>query len=380
MKIATMRTACLLNNVRINNCRNIAIKNSNTNNGIVNQMISRHLSVGVDPKAVKIPILLEETKIEMYKKYKHDPVNWSIQSLSNHYGTSLERTRAVIFLMQKRDEEIAKITKLPVGTDIPIEWLELYQFYDSTLPAPTDEVLSTKFKIDIKQIPNILKAMTEHCSKLANVDTNDKFSRGILARLKEDGVDTNFRETATDTSAMGKPYFPELFGDDEEELEAAKKSLLKRIEKETKASLKKPLDVDDLLKNSAESTVKESFPYDRNSDNISRWKFAYLDLSKVIDDKNFSSSNKLKGNVNENKKLITIVRTRKGNLRTATPLEEAYRSWAPKGHVSEVAMNFSKHKLSKYFDYDKDEQLAKNKVINKLERYKNIKKSQTAAK
>jgi hypothetical protein len=51
----------------------------------------------------------------MYKKYKHDPINWSIQNLSNHYGTSLERTRAVLFLMQKRDEEIAKITKLPIG-------------------------------------------------------------------------------------------------------------------------------------------------------------------------------------------------------------------------------------------------------------------------
>jgi len=378
MKIATMRrTACLLNNIKLYN--NVSIKKSNINNMVNQIIISRHMSVGVDPKTVKIPLLLEETKIEMYKKYKHDPINWSIQNLSNHYGTSIERTRAVLFLMQKRDEEIAKITKLPIGTEIPKEWLELYQFYDSTLPPPTNEFLSKKFKLDINQIPNILKAMTEHCNKLANVDTNDKFTRGILARLKEDGVDTNFRETVTETSAMGKPYFPELFGDDEEELEAAKKRLLKRIEKETKASLKKPLDVDDLLKDSAESSVKESFPYERNIDNISRWKFAYLDLSKVIDEKELIGNSKLKGNVNENKKLVTIVRTRKGNLRTATPLEEAYRSWAPKGHISEVAMHFSKHKLEKYFDFDKDELLAKTKVINKLERYKNI-KSQNAAK
>jgi hypothetical protein len=82
----------------------------------------------------------------------------------------------------------------------------------------------------IENLYEIIKYFREtSCNKLANVDTNDKFTRGILARLKEDGVDTNFRETVTETSAMGKPYFPELFGDDEEELEAAKKRLLKRI-------------------------------------------------------------------------------------------------------------------------------------------------------
>lgn len=340
---------------------------------------SRSMSGGVDPSLVKIPLLLEETKVEMYKKHKHDPINWSIDKLSNHYRTSLERTRAVIFLMQKRDEEIAKITKLPVGTDVPKEWLELYQYYDSTIPSPSNDDLAKKFSIDINKVPVILAAMVEHCRKLENVDAGDKFSRGILARLKEEGVDTNFRETATDNSAKSIPYFPELFGDDEEELQAAKKKLLQRVERETRASLKKPLDVDDLLVNSVQSSIAESFPQDITNNTINRWKFAYLDLSKVTDDKD-KNTNKLKGNVNEHKKVVTVVRTRQGAIRTATPLEEAYRSWAPKGHISEVAMEFSKAKLSKYVDYDKDDKLAAEKKAKKLERYKAIKKSAAASK
>lgn len=346
--------------------------------GINNVVTRRNMSAGVDPAAIKLPLLLEETKLEMYKKYKDDPINWSIEKLSNHYHTSLERTRAVIYLMQKRDEEISKVTKLPIGADVPMVWLELYKFYDSTLPSPSNETLAQKFKIDIKEVPTILAAMTEHCRKLENVDVTDKFSRGILARLKQEGANINFRETATENSAKSAPYFPELFGDDEEELEAAKNRLLKRVERETRASLKKPLDVDDLLVNTIEPSTMQSFPQDNNDDNnINRWKFAFLDLSKVIDDKEKKTS-RLQGNVNENKKLVTVVRTRKGAIRTATPLEEAYRSWAPKGHISEVAMKFSQQKLSKYNDYDNDEQEAKDKKAKKLQRYKDIKKSQTA--
>jgi len=379
MNKAIMMNACLrLCNYSRGIISNGMINKSSKSQRInsVNNIISRNLSVGVDPASIKLPILLEETKIEMYKKYKHDPINWSIEKLSNHYHTSLERTRAVIYLMQKRDEEISKITKLPAGTEVPKEWLELYQFYESTLPSPSHETLSQKFNIDIVKIPTILAAMTEHCRKLENVDITDKFARGILARLKEEGVNTTFRETATENSAKSAPYFPELFGDEEEELEAAKKRLMKRVERETRASLKKPLDVDDLLVNTAEPINIDSFPQDGNN-TLNRWKFAYLDLSKVIDDKN-KKSGKLQGNVNENKKLVTVVRTRKGLIRTATPLEEAYRSWAPKGHISEVAMEFSKSKLQKYVDYDKDEAEVLKKKATKLEKYKEIKKSQTA--
>jgi hypothetical protein len=99
MKIATMRTACLLNNVRINNCRNIAIKNSNTNNGIVNQMISRHLSVGVDPKAVK------EVTTAIDQKKKDDTQN-NVDADASNKDIATEE-------FQSATNELFKLGKMP---------------------------------------------------------------------------------------------------------------------------------------------------------------------------------------------------------------------------------------------------------------------------
>jgi len=59
-----------------------------------------------DPSDVKIPYLKDEKRQEMFSLHIDDPERWSIQKLSQHYGTSLERTSAVIFLMQSRHDLI----------------------------------------------------------------------------------------------------------------------------------------------------------------------------------------------------------------------------------------------------------------------------------
>eukprot|EP01040_Poterioochromonas_malhamensis_P004319 gene4319-4631_t len=56
----------------------------------------------VDPKMVKVPILFEEQRQEMYALHVSNPERWTLEAISQKFGSSLDRTRAVILLMQLR--------------------------------------------------------------------------------------------------------------------------------------------------------------------------------------------------------------------------------------------------------------------------------------
>src|SRR5687767_14293387 len=49
-----------------------------------------------DVENIKIPILKDEIRQEMFEKYMQDQEQWSFNNLSKQYGTSLIRTKAVI--------------------------------------------------------------------------------------------------------------------------------------------------------------------------------------------------------------------------------------------------------------------------------------------
>ena len=79
----------------------------------------------VSPSQIKIPFLSENVKQEMYRKHTQDSEEWTVGALSKQYGTSTERTKAVLFLMRRREQ-----FKRDKGfDDIPKEWYELYQKY-----------------------------------------------------------------------------------------------------------------------------------------------------------------------------------------------------------------------------------------------------------
>lgn len=62
----------------------------------------------MDPSQVKIPYLRDEVKQEMYAKYMEDQVKNSFESLSKQYKSTLIRTKAVIYLMKKRNDIISR--------------------------------------------------------------------------------------------------------------------------------------------------------------------------------------------------------------------------------------------------------------------------------
>jgi len=62
----------------------------------------------LDPSLVKIPYLQDEVKQEMYAKYMEDQVKYSFKNLSKQYKTCMMRTKAVIYLMKKRNDMISR--------------------------------------------------------------------------------------------------------------------------------------------------------------------------------------------------------------------------------------------------------------------------------
>jgi hypothetical protein len=92
----------------------------------------------------------------------------------------------------------------------------------------------------------------------------------------------------------------------------------------------------------------------------SRWKLAYRDLSKTVVDENPDSARYVQ------KK--TIICTRKGSLRYATPLEEAKRSWTR--NPTHMDLINHREQVQRFVDFDADDHLTKQIANEKLEKRK----------
>lgn len=342
-------------------------------------------SADVSPKDVKVPYLSDNTRVEMYKRHKADPQQWSISKLSQHYGATLDRTKAVLFLMQKREELMVK----EKVADIPPMWHEIFQRFSTpatappvaapateaapVTPADTDaaktqaaaeespasagtealspaadskESLAKEFGISVSEVGDIIARMQRHTHRQRNVEANTAYIEKIVQNFADVGVDTSFRETATapKRASIKEDYYPTLFGDDG--LETAKKELLDRIAAETKAEI---VDFQSTLfaASATDSPVSdtdkqpgETVPPNKagvKTDTLSRWKIAFRDLSW-------------------RRTQPTMIRTRRGNWRHANALEDALRSW--RKHPSQLDMEIYRDEVRQFLDPDGDEQAA----------------------
>ena len=348
--------------------------------------------VDKDSSEVKVPYLAEKSKIEMYKRHKQDPVKWSISRLSQQYGATLDRTKAILFLMRKREEVMTKEKVL----DIPAAWHEIYERYSAPPPpaaaapkaaaaadasakpesdaaageaaapaagaegAPSaaaspdtsnsKEALANEYGLSVTEVGDIIDRMRRHTQRQKNVEANSEYQEEILGRLADSGVDISFRETATAPRKISikEDYYPTLFGDDG--LEAAKKELLDRIAAETKAEI---IDFQETLFAPSLATVKDTEDSDSASaqpaldatatppnmagvktDHLSRWKIAFRDLSW-------------------RRTQPTLIRTRRGAWRQANALEDALRSW--RKHPSKIDMETYRDEVKQFLDPDGDE-------------------------
>jgi hypothetical protein len=187
----------------------------------------------VDPRVIKVPILSDSTRSQIFAKFKQDPKEWTVAKLAQSFNCSAERIKAVIFLMQTRED----MQKEAGVESISQQWKDVYAKHvvDPSKPVPA-EALAEEFSLPVEEVGNILKRLGAHYRRQKNAEDADTNRANILSRYAERGVDVRFRETSTAPRKPGLTdnYFPELFGDDG--YEAAKELLLRRVATETKAS------------------------------------------------------------------------------------------------------------------------------------------------
>ena len=384
---------------------------------IVNDIHSRHFSSktpggyrepsylvdtdvrSVAPNEIKVPYFSEKLKLEMYSKYKQDPEQWSVTALSKAYGTSMERTKAVLLLLEQR-EQLKKERGL---LDMPDEWFEIHKKFEeftnsptptspateasaalhdgadvasedasgqdhkenseangeNGLPAPQSplERVASEYGKSEALIQEILDKVDEHKFRQAQVEAYEEHMEEKISKLEARGVDTSFRETGGSARrSITDDYYPALFGDDAG-FERARRELMEKIESETKATVTEDVDARPAFLRS-NTASKYDLPSDMPNEagvptqQLSRWKFAFRDLSKPKDHP-------------------TMIRTRRGAWRQANPLEEATRSWLR--NPDKVDMALYAAQIEKWRDFDGDMEEAGQISRLKLERRKALK-------
>ena len=363
------------------------------------------------PSQVKFPYLEDDVKMAMYKRHKQNPDEWPVTRLAQHYGASMERVKAILFLMRNREEFMAR----EKVAEIPETWQQIWNRYlegqraaaatkaqteksskkasnarsknppsDSPIPAVaasgpgevtsekqteggssestavpqpnSKEQLANEFGLSVSQLEEILKRMEFHEHRKENLEAAEAHFRQIKANLESAGVDTSFRETATapKRGSVQEDYYPALFGDDG--FEAAKKDLLERISTETKAEI---VDFEESLFSGNSTSQSEVAAFKPmvvipnkagvKTDTLSRWKFAFRDLSW-------------------RRTQPTMIRTRRGDWRQANSLEDALRSW--RKHPTKLDLETYREEVSKFQDPDRDEVDASQIPVSKLAKRK----------
>ena len=242
----------------------------------------------VDPKVIKVPILTDVVRADIFAKFKVDPNNqWTVSKLAQNFNCSADRIKAVIFLMQKREDMQRDSGVL----DIPQVWKNVHEKHLSDPVANTSESLAAEFSLSVEEVGSILTRMDAHHRRQQNADEADADRALVMNRYADRGVDVRFRETATAPRRPGLTdnYFPELFGDDG--YESAKNLLLKRVASETMASAIPGMER--FLKGPEKGGVTDVGPspvvavdtsaavshQSSSLSSSSRWKFAFRDLS-----------------------------------------------------------------------------------------------------
>jgi hypothetical protein len=225
----------------------------------------------LDPAKVFVPVVPESMKADMYQKYKSNPSEWTLSKLSQNFGTSLERTKAILVLMERREE--MKIANNVAS--IPQQWSDIYAKHKEAPETATADALAAEYSLEKAEVESILARMKEHSVRQANVDSSEQLMEKKLKVLQEIGVDTKFRETpvAHGRKSLEDNYFPDLFGDDG--YEAAKRAVLKRVKAETKAAVEEDTSAFLSKGKSPDPSQKVADPNAK----IGRWKLAYRDLS-----------------------------------------------------------------------------------------------------
>ena len=370
----------------------------------------------VSPTQVKFPYMEDEVKMTMYKRHKKSPEEWPISRLAQHFGASVDRVKAILFLMRNREEMMDR----EKVSDIPPEWHQIWARHKEGLQAATaaegktktkskssksadgsaeaekasvakdsvpvaaagssadameatptaavavpdvaphsKDAIAKEFGLTVEQVGEILDRMRIHMHRKENLEASEAHFQQIRENLKNAGVDTSFRETANapKRGSVQEDYYPALFGDDG--FETARKELLDRITSETKAEI---VDFEESLfssKGTGSGTDAVTPP---------------LKPMEILPNKSGVKTDTLSRwkfafrDLSWRRTQPTMVRTRRGDWRQANALEDAMRSW--RKHPSRLDLETYRDEVKQYLDPDGDEADAALIHVKKLAKKK----------
>eukprot|EP01033_Poteriospumella_lacustris_P017451 gene17451-12477_t len=312
----------------------------------------------LDVEKVKVTYIRDVEKQQVYARFMSDPVKWDVKALADYYAMSEERAQAIVYLMHNRyqmiqekgfevsivedqsdreDKEFVAMVMngenfvLPgprVVVKIPATWSALYASHiqdpSKSLGALLEEFYQANpdesSKLSVEDLKKIIDDLTDHEERLQNIRDYEEHIEEFLEELAESGADVTFQEirvVSDKAQRFEKNYFPRTLHDDE--IEQEKQQLLKKIEQQTRGTVERNVQFyhDQFNGNDFKAPAAPG-------DGKTRWKFAFRDLSKVQE---LRATQKNKA---EPADVPTLIRTRGGKMRVATPIEESSRSWSKK--------------------------------------------------
>lgn len=340
----------------------------------------------LQPQVIRIPYLRDTVRQEIYARYITDPEKWTFAALSAHYQASLDRVKAVVLLMHHRYEFMKNEMGFTVDivsngensipkvvVTIPPLWRALHEKHLAAPEDPLTKLLADhnasvvaeedKTSMNEEELKKILAKMADHDRRTENLKDYEEDMEEKLKRIEMSGVNTRFAEVPAVPANYDfqSNYFPPLLGD--EEFEEEKKILLKRVAEETSAIVRPNVHTyvqqhEDL------KDVKITNMEARKTEPI-RWKLAFRELTP------------------DGKKQPTVIRTRTGSIRRATPLEEMQRSWNARPlpmdvQLAETFEHFSEKLVKPYTDVDKEDHLTSRISLSMRDKRKKAKEAADA--
>lgn len=121
-------------------------------------------SADLDYSLLKLPFLRLEQKAEMYALYKADPEQWTIPALAAKFNAKQVRVKAVLFLQERREEEMAK----DGVKDIPAEWAAMHTQWIEWQMQCEAKVVALQAHSDFLKLKKRKKWLTEEDAGLVS--------------------------------------------------------------------------------------------------------------------------------------------------------------------------------------------------------------------
>jgi hypothetical protein len=143
------------------------------------------------------------------------------------------------------------------------------------------DTLSAEYALPVEEVKDIVSRLSEHTIRSTNLKRSIEDTEETMLELRRSGVDTAFRETASDHDhKFDHNYFPRVFGDDA--LEAERERLRNKLAVATRAKYEPQ--VKDLMGKQRDDTSTTNSKIVDNragvpTNTFMRAKFAFLDTS-----------------------------------------------------------------------------------------------------